>query len=61
MKRVNLIRHLEKNGCIFLREGAKHTLYINPTKNKMSSIPRHSEIKENLTKKICKDLDITLP
>jgi hypothetical protein len=29
MKRVDLIRHIERNGCEFLREGDRHTVYVN--------------------------------
>jgi len=29
MKRKALIRHLEEHGCEFLREGKKHTVYLN--------------------------------
>ncbi len=61
MKRRELIRHLEDNGCTFLREGKKHTIYVNPSKRKVSSIPRHSEVVDLLCKKICKDLDIPFP
>ncbi len=42
MKRNDLIKHLEKNGCEFLREGKKHTVYINRKKLKSSTIPRPS-------------------
>ena len=28
MKRLDLIRHLEANGCEFLREGGSHTVAI---------------------------------
>ena len=31
MKRADLIRYIEKNGCEFLREGSKHTVYIHRT------------------------------
>lgn len=58
MKRKALITYLEKNGCKFLREGGKHTVYINPTANKATTIPRHNEINDLLVKKICKDLEI---
>lgn len=58
MKRRDLIRHLEINGCVFLREGGNHTVYVNKEKKKVSSIPRHNEIFEYLAKKICKDLEI---
>ena len=56
MKRKDVIRHLERNGCLFLREGSNHTIYVNRLRNKVSSVPRHREIDENLSKKICKDL-----
>ena len=29
MKRVDLIRHLEKHGAQFLREGGNHSVYVN--------------------------------
>ncbi|MFN6563675.1 MAG: type II toxin-antitoxin system HicA family toxin [Nostoc sp. ChiSLP01] len=58
MKRRELIRHLEKNGCLFLREGGKHTIYYNPLNNRTSAVPRHTDIVEVLAVKICKDLDI---
>jgi mRNA interferase HicA len=58
MKRTDLLRHLEKHGCIFIREGGSHTIYKNPITGKMTSIPRHREVKEFLAKKICDDLNI---
>jgi predicted RNA binding protein YcfA (HicA-like mRNA interferase family) len=27
MKRIDLIRHLEANGCLLLREGGSHSVY----------------------------------
>jgi mRNA interferase HicA len=61
MKRIDLIRHLEKHGCEFVREGAEHTVYVNRNENKVSTIPRHREIDEYLSKKICKDLGVKAP
>ncbi|MBE9105179.1 type II toxin-antitoxin system HicA family toxin [Nostoc cf. edaphicum LEGE 07299] len=61
MKRRELIRHLEKNGCLFLREGGRHTIYYNPSNNRTSAVPRHTEIVEILAIKICKDLEISPP
>ncbi|MGD9564072.1 MAG: type II toxin-antitoxin system HicA family toxin [Pyrinomonadaceae bacterium] len=58
MKRKALIRHLEKNGCAFRREGGNHTVYKNLANGRMTAIPRHTEIKENLAKKICDDLGV---
>ena len=61
MKRRDVIRHLEQNGCEFLREGASHTIYINRAKRKASSVPRHKEINDFLVIKICRDLGIPDP
>ena len=61
MKRTDLIRHLEKHDCLFVREGGSHTVYKNRRTGKMTSIPRHREIKEFLAKKICDDLEIQRP
>ncbi|WP_373530373.1 type II toxin-antitoxin system HicA family toxin [Nostoc sp.] len=58
MKRRELIRHLEKNGCLFLREGGRHTIYYNLSNNRTSAVPRHTEIVDILAVKICKDLEI---
>ena len=56
MKRVDLIRHLERHGVQFLREGGSHSVYVNRTAGKTSTIPRHREINDFLAQKICKDL-----
>ena len=61
MKRRDLIRHLEENGCQELREGSKHTVYVNPRQKKVSAVPRHNEINEILARKICRDLEIPMP
>ncbi len=58
MKRVDLIRHLEKFGCELLREGGNHSVYINRPARKTSTVPRHREIDDFLARKICRDLDI---
>lgn len=61
MKRVDLIRHIEASGCGFLREGGRHTVYVNPTARKVSTVPRHREINEFMAKKICRELEIDEP
>lgn len=58
MKRKNLIRHLEQQGCFMLREGGNHTIYLNPQTRFTSTVPRHLEINDFLAKKICKDLGV---
>jgi predicted RNA binding protein YcfA (HicA-like mRNA interferase family) len=58
VKRIDLIRHFERNGCEFLREGGNHTIYVNRNALKSSAIPRHNEINEFVARKICRDLEI---
>jgi mRNA interferase HicA len=60
VKRRALVRHLEQNGCRLLREGAHHSIFVSPT-GRSSTVPRHTEINEDLAKKICKDLGISQP
>ncbi|MEO8327063.1 MAG: type II toxin-antitoxin system HicA family toxin [Nitrospirota bacterium] len=61
MKRIHLIRHLEGHGATPLREGSNHSVYVNRTAGKTSTVPRHREINEFLAKKICKDLEVPIP
>ena len=61
MKRRKLIRHLEENGCRLLREGGSHSIWENPKSGKRTAVPRHSEINEYTTIKICQQLEISNP
>jgi predicted RNA binding protein YcfA (HicA-like mRNA interferase family) len=61
MKRVDLIRHLEKHGCEFLCEGSSHTVYVNRAAQRSSAVPRHREINDFLARKICRDLQVLEP
>lgn len=56
MKRRDLIKKLEKIGCVFVRHGGKHDWYSNPKTKQSQPIPRHKEINENLAKSIIKKL-----
>ena len=58
MKRIALIRHLKKHGCHLIREGGKHSIWGNMELNVKTTVPRHTEIKNQLAKDICKDLGI---
>ena len=58
MKRGEFVKYLRSQGCELLREGGSHSWWWNPDLNKRSAIPRHSEIKDILVKKICKDLGV---
>lgn len=61
MKRKKLLQHLRMRGCELLREGGRHSWWINPQLNKRSALPRHSETNDLLAKKICKDLGVDPP
>lgn len=61
MKRADLVRHLQKHGCALLREGAKHSVFLNPRSGRVSTVPRHREINDYLAIKICRDLDVPDP
>ena len=57
MKLRGLVRHLEEHQCELLR-GANHSIFVNRTTGRPSTVPRHSEINDDLARKICKDLGI---
>ena len=56
MKRLDLIRKIEKLGCIFLRHGGRHDWYQNPETGACQPVPRHREIKDHLVTHIVKKL-----
>jgi mRNA interferase HicA len=58
MKRSELLSYLRSQGCDLLREGGNHSWWHNPALNKRSVMPRHSEVKDILVRKIYKDLGI---
>ncbi|OGZ03999.1 MAG: addiction module toxin, HicA family [Candidatus Lloydbacteria bacterium RIFCSPHIGHO2_01_FULL_41_20] len=58
MKRIALVKFLLKHGCVFVREGGKHSVYFNPATKRTSTVPRHTEINDFLARKICRDLGI---
>ncbi len=61
MKRGKLVKYLLRNGCLLLREGKAHSIYFNARNNKISTVPRHPDIKQFTAEKICKDLEIDFP
>lgn len=61
MKRRDLLRHLSEQGCSMLREGGRHSWWVNLASRKRSAVPRHSEINEFLARKICRDLGVREP
>lgn len=61
MKRRDLVRHLEQHGCVLKREGGNHSVFVNPVRQTVSAVPRHTEIKAFTALKICRDLEIPAP
>ena len=57
MKRKDLERQLRRAGCVLKREGASHSLWVNPRTGVMEAVPRHLEIKELLACKILRSLE----
>jgi mRNA interferase HicA len=54
-------RWLADHECSLLREGSRHSWYINTRLNRRSAVPRHAEINNALIRKICRDLGIERP
>lgn len=61
MKLADLERHLRGHGCVLHREGGAHSIWLNPANRKISSVPRHREIKEGTVRAICRQLEIPKP
>jgi len=60
VKRHELIKHLQAQGCIWDREGGRHTIYVNPKNGSKAPVPRHGEIDNRLARSICRQLGINL-
>jgi len=45
MNRRELVREIEKRGCVLLRRGARHDWYQNPRTRVCQPVPRHQEVK----------------
>ncbi len=61
MKRVDLIRHIQRHGCELLREGAEHTIFVNRAEKVTAAVPRHREISDILARKIMRSLKVPTP
>ena len=58
MKRTGLLKHLRKHGCVLEREGRRHSLWMNPLTGQTEAVPRHTEVSDNLARKICRGLSV---
>ncbi|MCX6008226.1 MAG: addiction module toxin, HicA family [Chloroflexi bacterium] len=43
------------------REGSRHTIFLNSENGHLAAVPRHLEIEIILARKICRQLDISIP
>ena len=58
MKRTELIRRLTRAGCVLLRHGGRHDIYVNHATGQRQPVPRHGEIDDALVKHIKKYLGV---
>ena len=58
MKRTALLKLLARRGCSLFREGSRHSVFWNPVNRRLSTVPRHGEIDDDLARKICRDLGV---
>lgn len=56
MKRLDLIRQIEDEGAVFVRNGHDHDWYRNVITGAMQPVPRHREINENTARGIIRKL-----
>lgn len=61
MKRRDLLDHLRRHGCRFVREGSDHSIWENPATGRRTSVGRHRDIPDYTAMRICKQLAIPAP
>ena len=61
MKRREFIRQFMRDGCILLRSGSRHDIYLNPQTGQKQPVPRHAEIEDRLARHIRKYLGLGRP
>jgi len=58
MKRKEFVRQLLRDGCVMLRPGSRHDVYVNPKTGQKQPVPRHTEIDNVLARHIRKYLGL---
>ena len=61
MKRREFIRQLMRDGCVLVRSGSRHDIYLNPRTGQKQPVPRHAEIEDRLAAHIRKYLGLGRP
>lgn len=61
MKLRDLLVHLGRHGCRFVREGSDHSIWENPANGRRTAVPRHREIPNFTAAQICRQLGIPTP
>jgi len=61
MKRIDLLKHLRRHGCRFVREGGGHSIWENPANRRRTAIKRHREIPDVTAARTCKQLGVPPP
>jgi len=56
VKPRDLVKKIEKLGCVLIRHGGNHDWYHNPEAKASQPVPRHREINEHLARHILKVL-----
>ena len=58
MKRNTLLRQLRRYGCVLKRAGRSHSVWGNPATGQTETVPRHTEIREDMARRICRRLSV---
>ena len=58
MKRKKFIHQLLRVGCVLIRHGKRHDIYLNTSTGKKQPVPRNSEIDDKLVRHIRKYLGL---
>ena len=60
-ERTELLKHLREQKCVFIREGRRHSWWLNPAQNRRLPSPDTRKFETKLARKICKDLGVPFP
>ena len=59
MKRRDVVKHLQENGCVLIREGGKYSIFSNPAvPGKEIPVTRHPEMADHAARKLFKQLGV---